>query len=100
MYRISNTNSAYSSTTSSTTFLPFCRGTNSTDTTTVPKEWFDYLAHGTYADFLRSEGQQEKAAMADAESADLLNDELLRVSEQLPAFLTGRTSTNANMQYR
>ena len=75
-------------------------GTNSTDSTTVPKEWFDYIAHGTYADYLRAEGQQEKAALADAEAADLLTDELLRVSEQLPNFLAGTISTNSNMQSR
>jgi len=75
-------------------------GTTGTDSTTVPKEWFEYLAHGTYADFLRSEGQQEKAALADAEANDILTDELLRVDEQLPAFLAGKVSTNANMQNR
>ncbi len=75
-------------------------GTASADSAVVPKEWFDYLAHGTYADFLRSEGQQEKAALADAEAADLLTDELLRVDEQLPDFLKGRASTNANQQNR
>ena len=36
---------------------------NSTD---IPGEWFYYIAYGTYADFLRGEGQQEKAALADA----------------------------------
>lgn len=75
-------------------------GTTSTDSTPVPKEWFDYLAHGTYADFLRSEGQQEKAALADAEAADLLTDELLRADEQTPTFLKGIVSTNLNMQSR
>ncbi len=75
-------------------------GTTGTDSTTVPKEWFDYLAHATYADFLRSEGQQEKAALADAEASDILTDELLRVDEQTPNFLKGRVSTSANMQAR
>ena len=75
-------------------------GSTGTDTTVVPKEWFDYLAHGTYADFLRSEGQQEKAALADAEAVDILIDELLRVDSQRPSFLSGCVSTNANMQAR
>lgn len=75
-------------------------GTSGGDTTDVPKEWFEYLAHGTYADFLRSEGQQEKAAMADGEASEILSDELMRVSEQMPAFLAGRISTNSNMQNR
>jgi len=32
-------------------------------TTAVPDEWFEYLAHGTYADWLRAEGQMEKAVV-------------------------------------
>ena len=75
-------------------------GSTGTDTTNVPKEWFDYLAHATYADFLRSEGQQEKASLADAEAADILTDELMRADEQRPAFLSGRFSTVSNMQTR
>ena len=67
----------------------------------IPGEWFDYLAHGTYADFLRSEGQQEKAVIADVEAADLLTDELLLIDEQGTAHIVGnRVSTNLNMQTR
>ena len=67
----------------------------------IPREWFDYLAHGTYADFLRSEGQQEKAVIADAEAADLLTDELLLIDEQGTTHLiANRVSTNMNMQTR
>jgi hypothetical protein len=67
----------------------------------IPGEWFDYLAHGTYADFLRSEGQQEKAALADAEASDLLTDELLVIDEQGTTHaVANRVSTNMNMQTR
>ena len=48
----------------------------------VPSEWFDYIAHGTYSDYLRAEGQQEKSQLADAESAMILNDELVQVDQQ------------------
>lgn len=75
-------------------------GSTGTDSTAVPKEWFNYLAHAKYADFLRSEGQQEKAALADGEAMDILTDELIRVDEQTPNFLKGRVSTSANMQTR
>lgn len=69
--------------------------------TDIPGEWFDYLAHGTYADFLRSEGQQEKAALADAEAADLLTDELLVIDEQgTTQTIANRVTTNLNMQTR
>jgi hypothetical protein len=76
-------------------------GTGGSDTATVPKEWFDYIAHGTYADYLRAEGQQEKAALADAEAADILTDELLRIDEQGTTQLVAmRVNTNSNMQTR
>lgn len=48
----------------------------------VPSEWFDYIAHGTYADYLRAEGQQEKSQLADSEAAMILNDELVQIEQQ------------------
>ncbi len=76
-------------------------GSGASDTSDVPKEWFDYLAHGSYADFLRAEGQQEKAALADDEAFDILTDELLRIDEQHTGqIVANRIATNANMQTR
>lgn len=70
-------------------------------TVNVPDEWFEYLAHGTYADFLRAEGQQEKAALADAEAMDKLTDELIRISDMHTINTVGqRVQTNSNMQTR
>jgi len=72
-----------------------------TDATSVPAEWFQYLAHGTYADYLRAEGQQEKAALADQEAEALLMDELIRLDENhTSGFVSNRIRTNANMQLR
>lgn len=69
--------------------------------TDIPGEWFEYLAHGTYADFLRSEGQQEKAMIADAESVEILTDELILLDEQrIAQVVANRVSTNLNMQTR
>jgi hypothetical protein len=48
----------------------------------VPAEWFDYIAHGVYADYLRAEGQQEKSLAADQEAALILEDELIQVDQQ------------------
>ena len=68
---------------------------------TIPSEWFEYLAHGTYADYLRAEGQQEKAALADQEANEILLDELMKLDEQhTQTIISNRISTNANMQYR
>ena len=76
-------------------------GDGSGETTAIPAEWFQYLAHGTYADYLRAEGQQEKAALADQEAEALLQDELIRIDEQHTLQLVAnRVFTNANMQMR
>ena len=48
----------------------------------VPSEWFDYIAHGVYADYLRAEGQQEKSQNADVEASLILEDELIQVDQQ------------------
>ena len=67
----------------------------------VPDEWFEYLVHGVYADYMRAEGQQEKAALADQEANEKLQDELIRLDEQRIASVTlNKISTNANMQSR
>jgi hypothetical protein len=76
-------------------------GDGSGETTAIPAEWYQYLAHGTYADYLRAEGQQEKAALADQEAEGLLQDELIRIDEQHTLQLVAnRVFTNANMQMR
>jgi hypothetical protein len=76
-------------------------GSSGTDVTDVPKEWFDYMAHSTYADYLRAEGQQEKAALADAEANEILTDELLRIDEQHTSQVVAtRIFTNSNTQNR
>jgi hypothetical protein len=75
-------------------------GTSGT-VTTIPEEWFQYIAHGTYADFLRMDGQQDKAALADQEARDILEDELMKISNSRVMDLVAmRTLTNANMQAR
>lgn len=71
------------------------------ESTAIPAEWFQYLAHGTYADYLRAEGQQEKAALADQEADMLLQEEMIRIDEQHTLQLVAnRIFTNANMQMR
>jgi ribosomal protein L25 (general stress protein Ctc) len=75
-------------------------GTSGT-TTSIPDEWFEYLAHGTYSDWLRAEGQMEKAVVADREAMDKLTDELIRIDEmRSTALVSTRIQTNANMQSR
>ncbi len=66
----------------------------------IPDEWFYFIGHGAYADFLRSEGQQEKAVLADQEANLILEEELMRVSEQDSSNIFMKISTNANRQTR
>lgn len=71
------------------------------ESTVIPAEWFQYIAHGTYADYLRAEGQQEKAVIADQEADMLLQEEMIRIDEQHTLQLVAnRIFTNANMQMR
>jgi hypothetical protein len=78
--------------------MPESYGQSSTE---IPAEWFQYLAHGTYADYLRAEGQQEKAALADQEANEILTDELMRAENVSTQNLVAtRFLTNANMQMR
>jgi len=76
-------------------------GDGSGEVTAIPAEWYQYMAHGTYADYLRAEGQQEKAVIADQEAEMLLQDELIRLDENhTSGLVSNRIFTNANMQMR
>ena len=76
-------------------------GDNTGEIADIPAEWFHYLAHGTYADWLKAEGQQDKAALADQEAEAVLQDELIRLDENhTSGFVSSRIFTNANMQMR
>ena len=76
-------------------------GDADTEESEIPAEWFQYIAHGVFADFLRSEGQQEKAIVADAKAMDLLNDELAKIDTQNAVQVVGRrVQTYSNMQTR
>ena len=50
-----------------------------TDTTEVPSEFFSYLAHGTYADFLRMDGQIQKAIAEETIAENYLASELEKI---------------------
>jgi hypothetical protein len=76
-------------------------GDGSGEVSAIPAEWFQYIAHGTYADYLRAEGQQEKSVIADQEAEMLLQDELIRLDENhTSGLVSNRIFTNANMQMR
>lgn len=76
-------------------------GTSSGETSEIPLEWFQYLGHAVYSDYLRSEGQQEKSQLADVEAQMILEEELMRIDNQrTPNMIGTRISTNSNFQMR
>ena len=76
-------------------------GDGSGESTAIPAEWYQYIAHGTYADYLRAEGQQEKSVIADQEAELILQDEMIRLDENhTSGLVSNRIFTNANMQMR
>jgi hypothetical protein len=76
-------------------------GDGEEEVSSVPAEWFQYIAHGAYSDYLRAEGQQEKAIIADQEAEMLLQDEMIRLDENhTSGLVSNRIFTNANMQLR
>lgn len=66
----------------------------------VPDAWFDYMAQGSYADWLRSDGQTEKAMVEDQTANELLNQQLEKVSRQNGNQVVTRVMTHANTQMR
>ena len=76
-------------------------GDGTSEDPNIPSEWYQYIAFGVYADYLKREGQQEKASFADQEADLILQDELMRLDEQhTQTIVSQRIMTNANMQLR
>lgn len=66
----------------------------------VPEEWFEYMAQGAYADWLRSDGQTEKALAEEVIAEKLLNQQLEKVSRQNGNQVITRQLSHGNMQWR
>lgn len=80
---------------------PAYYGDNIGEEVNIPYEWFQYIAHGVYADYLRAEGQQDRAAIAEQEANEILTDELMRLDEQhTQTVISPRIFTNANRSFR
>ena len=83
-------------------FTPFTTSSNyTTSTEEVPGEFFQYIAYGAYADFLRMDGQHDKAQL-ESENAEL---SLAQQLERVDAIMNNNTtnkkfSTYVNRQSR
>lgn len=69
-------------------------GDESGDNSEIPWVFFEYACHGSYADFLRGDGQNQKAVMEDQYAESLLTHEIDKVSNQ------GRQFRHDILQYR
>lgn len=75
-------------------------GTGDGQTADVPEEWWEYMAHGAYADFLRNDGQQEKGALAEVEAQSWLDEQLEQIDRQSGTHVFTRVMNHGNTQAR
>lgn len=67
----------------------------------IPQEWFYYAAHATYADFLRMDGQTDRALAEEAVAQMYLDTELTKAGQQRNMNnLFRRFSTYTSRQFR
>lgn len=66
----------------------------------LPFEWFDYIAHAVYADWLRMNKQTEKARAEEQVAEMFLMLELDKPINQFNASITSRISTHMSRQSR
>jgi hypothetical protein len=68
--------------------------------TDIPGEWFFFIAHGSYADFLRMEGQIEKALIEEETAQKYLAMELEKIDNMSNNNVFRRFSTHGTRQSR
>ena len=69
--------------------------------TDIPLEFFHYAAHGAYADFLRMDGQLDKAMAEEQIAQSYLDIELTKAEQQRTSnIITRRISTHLSRQSR
>ena len=83
-------------------FVPFTTSSDyTTSTEEVPGEFFQYIAYGTYADFLRMDGQHNKAQLEDQNAEFALAQQLERLDAIMNNnFINTKFSTYVSRQSR
>ena len=99
---IANTSDTHVFVTYKQKFTPFTTSSDfESSTEEVPSEFFHYIAHAAYADFLRTDGQTEKAMAEEATAQQYLAQELERVDVIMNnTTVNKRFSTYVNRQSR
>jgi hypothetical protein len=80
--------------------IPATYGDGEGEESDVPEPWFEYMAQGAYTDWLRSDGQTEKAMAEEAIAADLLTQQLEKVSRSNGNQVITRVMSHATKQAR
>ena len=93
------------STSASSTYVTYKKlwgGPYASGATNIPEEWFDYIAQGVYADYLRMDGKPPEMVNAEQAAADeILNQRLSRTDITRSAgMLAHRISTHVSRAYR
>lgn len=90
-----------STTTAYVTYRKQWNGPYTDSSTDIPDEWQDYIAHGAYADYLRSDGKNDVALTEDKFADDILQTELSQVDvTRSSGIVAHRISTHVNRAYR
>jgi hypothetical protein len=80
--------------------IPTTYGDGDGEESDIPEEFFEYMFQGAYADFLRSDGNSEKAFAEEAIAAELLQQQLEKVDRQGGSHVKTRIVTHLNCQSR
>lgn len=84
-----------------TTYKAVWDGPYTNASANIPQEWFYFAAHATYADFLRMDGQVDKALAEESTAQVYLEMELTKASQQRNTVnLFRRFTTYTSRQYR
>ena len=68
--------------------------------TNIPGEWFSFIAHGAYSDFLRMDGQHDKAMAEEQIAMNYIAMELEKVDNMSNNNILNRFSTHTSRQAR
>ena len=69
--------------------------------TNIPGEWLDHLAHAVYADYLRQDGQNEKAIAEENIAKGILDDQLQKTDvSRATGMMAHRISTHNSRSFR
>jgi hypothetical protein len=89
---------------STSTFVTYKKvwdGPYTNSSTNIPYEWLDHLAHAVYADYLRQDGQNEKAIAEENIAKGILDDQLQKTDvSRATGMMAHRISTHNSRSFR